>query len=78
MKLYLAIAALMLVLAAHADAEEETTIEQHFANFHSKVMEIGSDLSEKAATAFKKLEESEFATKARSWFEEQFAKLKGN
>ncbi|KAL7875076.1 hypothetical protein SRHO_G00060460 [Serrasalmus rhombeus] len=76
MRLYLAVAALMLVLLAHAEAQEEPTIEQHFATFQTKVMELGKDLSEKATAAFKKLEESEFATKTKSWFDEQMTKLK--
>ncbi|KAL7886665.1 hypothetical protein AOLI_G00043860 [Acnodon oligacanthus] len=76
MRLYLAVAALMLVLLAHAEAQEEPTIEQHFANFQTKVMELGKDLSEKATAAFKKLEESEFATKTTNWFNEQMSKIK--
>ncbi|XP_072535130.1 apolipoprotein C-I [Salminus brasiliensis] len=76
MRLYLAVAALMLVLATHAEAQEEPTIEQHFANFHSKIKEFGSDLTDKTMATFKEIEQSEFATKTRNWFSEQFEKMK--
>ncbi|XP_007231203.2 apolipoprotein C-I [Astyanax mexicanus] len=76
MRLYLAIAALVLVLAAHAEAQEEPTIEQHFANFHTKVKEFGSDVAEKTMATIKEIEQSEFAAKTKNWFTEQFEKMK--
>ncbi|XP_062847967.1 apolipoprotein C-I [Trichomycterus rosablanca] len=75
MKLYLALATLMLVLMAQCEAEEPS-IEQHFANFQAKMKEFGSDLTEKTASALKQIEESELATKTKSWFTEQMEKLK--
>ncbi|KAK1795464.1 hypothetical protein P4O66_010630 [Electrophorus voltai] len=76
MKLYLAVAALLLVLLAHTEAQEEPTVEEHFANIHTKLKEFGEDLSEKAISALKKLEESELASKTRSWITENIEKLK--
>uniref|UniRef100_A0A8B9KCJ9 Apolipoprotein C-I n=1 Tax=Astyanax mexicanus TaxID=7994 RepID=A0A8B9KCJ9_ASTMX len=76
MRLYLAIAALVLVLAAHAEAQEEPTIEQHFASFHTKVKEFGSDVAEKTMATIKEIEQSEFAAKTKNWFTEQFEKMK--
>ncbi|XP_051577018.1 apolipoprotein C-I-like [Myxocyprinus asiaticus] len=76
MKLYLAAAVLMLVFAAHTEAQVEPTLEQHFANFHTQVKEIAGDLTEKTKNAFAQFEQSEFAVKTKNWFTEQFDKIK--
>ncbi|MCJ8728919.1 hypothetical protein PDJAM_G00010020 [Pangasius djambal] len=76
MKLYLAVATLMLVLIAHSEAVEEPTIEQHFANFQAKLQEFGSDLTEKTTKVLKDFETSEFATNTKNWLNEQFEKVK--
>ncbi|MBN3313757.1 APOC1 protein, partial [Atractosteus spatula] len=76
MKLPVAIAVLVLVLAVHSDAAEEPTIEERFANFHTQVKEFTSDLTEKAKTTFEQIHQSEFAVKTRNWFSEQFDKAK--
>ncbi|TRY93415.1 hypothetical protein DNTS_014251 [Danionella cerebrum] len=59
-----------------ADAQDEPTLEQHFAKFQTQVKEIADDLAEKTKTAFQNIEQSEFGTKTRNWFNEQYAKLK--
>ncbi|XP_052000501.1 apolipoprotein C-I [Xyrauchen texanus] len=76
MKLYLAAVVLMLVLAAHTEAQEEPTLEQHFAKFHTQVKEIAGDMTEKTKNAFEQFEQSEFAVKTKNWFTEQFDKMK--
>ncbi|KAM9488413.1 apolipoprotein C-I [Clarias gariepinus] len=76
MRLYLAIAALMLVLIAHSEAAEEPTIEQHFANFHEKIKELGENFGEKATNAWRQLESSDFFSKSSDWFTEQFQNIK--
>ncbi|XP_056618719.1 apolipoprotein C-I [Triplophysa dalaica] len=76
MKLYLAAAVLMLVLAAHTEAQEEPTLEQRFAGFHSQIKEIADDLTQKTKNTFDQIEKSEFAVKTKNWFTEQFEKLK--
>ncbi|XP_052003353.1 apolipoprotein C-I-like [Xyrauchen texanus] len=76
MKLFLAAAVLMLVLAAHTEAQEEPTLEQRFANFHTQVKDIAGDLTEKTKNAFEQFEQSEFAVKTKNWFTEQFEKMK--
>ncbi|KAK7147444.1 hypothetical protein R3I94_010079 [Phoxinus phoxinus] len=76
MKLYLAAAVLMLVLAVHTEAQEEPTLEQRFATFQTQVKEIADDLTEKTKTTFQQLDQSEFATKTKSWFSEQYEKMK--
>ncbi|KAI2655265.1 Apolipoprotein C-I [Labeo rohita] len=76
MKLYLAAAVLMLVLAVHTEAQEEPTLEQQFAKFQTQVKEIADDLTEKTKTTFEQIENSEFAIKTKNWFTEQFEKVK--
>ncbi|TSL40955.1 hypothetical protein Baya_7034 [Bagarius yarrelli] len=65
MKLYLAVATLMLVLIAQSEAVEEPATEDHFANIYAKLGEFGADLTEKTTSALKQIEESEFATNAK-------------
>ncbi|KAK2903089.1 hypothetical protein Q8A67_007802 [Cirrhinus molitorella] len=74
MKLYLAAAVLMLVLAVHTEAQDEPTLEQQFAKFQTQVKEIADDLTEKTKSTFEQLEKSDFAVKTKSWFSEQFEK----
>nr|AMJ50238.1 apolipoprotein C-I [Plecoglossus altivelis]AMJ50239.1 apolipoprotein C-I [Plecoglossus altivelis] len=77
MKLAVAIAVLMLVFAAHTEAqEEEQTIEQRFATFQTQVKELTQDLAEKTKAALESIHQSDFATQSRSWFTEQFEKVK--
>ncbi|WP_233005575.1 hypothetical protein, partial [Exiguobacterium aurantiacum] len=75
MKLYLAAAVLMLVLAAHTEAQEET-LEQRFATFQTQVKEITENLAEKTKTAFDQIENHEYVVKTKSWLSEQFEKMK--
>uniref|UniRef100_A0A671Q514 Apolipoprotein C-I-like n=1 Tax=Sinocyclocheilus anshuiensis TaxID=1608454 RepID=A0A671Q514_9TELE len=76
MKLYLAAAVLMLLLAVHTEAQEEPTLEQQFAKFQTQVKEIADDLTENTKTTFEQLEKSEFAIKTKNWFTEQYKKVK--
>ncbi|XP_018931191.1 apolipoprotein C-I [Cyprinus carpio] len=76
MKLYLAAAVLMLVLAVHTEAQEEPTLEQHFTKFQTQVKAIADDLTEKTKSTFENLEKSEFVTKTKNWFTEQFEQIK--
>ncbi|GAA6109994.1 apolipoprotein C-I [Tachysurus ichikawai] len=76
MKLYLAVATLMLVLIAQSEAAEEQTIEEHFANIQAKFQEFGAGLSEKTTTVLKNLGDSEVLTKTKNWFADSFEKVK--
>ncbi|KAL2084272.1 hypothetical protein ACEWY4_019790 [Coilia grayii] len=77
MRLPVAIAVLVLVLAAHSDAEEaEPTLEQRFNQFQQQVVGLTDDLTEKTKTALEQFQNSDFAVKTRSFFSEQFEKLK--
>ncbi|KAM3613834.1 uncharacterized protein V6R79_005622 [Siganus canaliculatus] len=70
MKLYLAVAVLMLAFVAHTEAQEET-IEQKFATFNSQMSEFTRNLAEKAKTAMQDIN-----TKSANWFQEQFQRAK--
>ncbi|KAF4103240.1 hypothetical protein G5714_016123 [Onychostoma macrolepis] len=76
MKLYLAAAVLMLVLAVHTEAQDEPTLEQQFAKFQTQVKDIADDLTEKTKTTFEQLDKSDFAIKTKNWFSEQYEKVK--
>ncbi|XP_071388880.1 apolipoprotein C-I [Centroberyx affinis] len=76
MKLYLAVAVLVLALAAHTEAQEPETIEEKLANFGTQVTEFGKDLAEKTKNAFQDLHNSEVATNTRSWFQRQLDSMK--
>merc|ERR1712189_41919 len=66
MRLYLAVAVLMLAFVAYTEAQEET-IEQK--------SEVGKSLADRAKTTFDQIQTSEFASTTKSWFEEQVEKL---
>ncbi|XP_030250215.1 apolipoprotein C-I [Sparus aurata] len=75
MRLFLAVAVLMLAFIAYTEAQEETT-EQTFAKFGEQMTEMGKDLAEKAKTTFENINNSEFAVTSRNWFTQQLEKLK--
>ncbi|XP_069559979.1 apolipoprotein C-I [Brachyistius frenatus] len=75
MRLYLAVAVLMLALVAYTDAQGES-VEQKFQRFGEQFSEMGQTLAEKAKTTFQDLHNSEFAVSSRNWFTEQFEKVK--
>ncbi|XP_056142562.1 apolipoprotein C-I [Lampris incognitus] len=78
MKLYLAVAVLMLVFAAFTEAQDTETIDEQLSSFGTKVSELTQDLAEKTKNAFQDMHNSEFATNTRNWFQEQFAKVKSS
>ncbi|KAL7394301.1 hypothetical protein ABVT39_023839 [Epinephelus coioides] len=61
MRLYLAIAVLMLALVAYTEAQEET-FEQKFAKFTEQVTQVGQNLGERLKTGFDDIQTSDFAT----------------
>ncbi|XP_034553890.1 apolipoprotein C-I [Notolabrus celidotus] len=75
MRLYLAVAVLMLALVAYTEAQDDT-VEQKFAKFGEQMTELGQNLADKTQTAFQGIHESEFATTTRDWFAKQMEKLK--
>ncbi|XP_073342281.1 apolipoprotein C-I-like [Pagrus major] len=75
MRLFLAVAVLMLAFVAYTEAQEES-IEQKFTKFGEQMSAVGQDLAEKAKTAFENINNSEFAVTSRNWFAERLEKLK--
>ncbi|KAM8735107.1 apolipoprotein C-I [Acanthopagrus schlegelii] len=75
MRLFLAVAVLMLAFIAYTEAQEETA-EQKLAKFGKQMTEMGKNLAEKAKTTFENINNSEFAVTSRNWFTEQLEKLK--
>ncbi|XP_036928814.1 apolipoprotein C-I isoform X2 [Acanthopagrus latus] len=75
MRLFLAVAVLMLAFIAYTEAQEET-IEQKVAQFGERVTQVGQDLAEKVKTAFDSVHNSDAMTKTRDWFTEQFEAFK--
>ncbi|KAM4600319.1 apolipoprotein C-I [Polymixia lowei] len=79
MKLYLAVAVLMLAFAALTDAEEvDTTIQDRFTDFGTQISQGAQDIAEKTKQAFQDFHESEFVLNTKSWFERQFDKVKAS
>uniref|UniRef100_G3NGS3 Apolipoprotein C-I n=1 Tax=Gasterosteus aculeatus TaxID=69293 RepID=G3NGS3_GASAC len=79
MKLYLAVAVLMLAFVAYTDTEAqdaEQTVEQRFNRFGEQVAEVSKGLAEKAKTTFEEISTSQFAEDTRNWFQTQFESLK--
>ncbi|KAF1388184.1 hypothetical protein PFLUV_G00087570 [Perca fluviatilis] len=75
MKLYLAVAVLMLAFVAYTEAQEET-IEQRFATFRDQMAEMSKNLAEKAKTTFEQFQTSDLAVNSQNWFREQYESLK--
>ncbi|XP_073342283.1 apolipoprotein C-I-like [Pagrus major] len=75
MRLFLAVAVLMLAFVAYTEAQEES-IEQKFTQFGERVSQVGQDLAEKARTAFDSISNSEAVTNTKNWFSEHIEKLK--
>merc|ERR1711970_1314775 len=79
MKLFLAVAVLLMAFAAHTGAqEEEKTVEQRFAEIGAQVTEFSSTVAEKTKEAFEKIQTSETATVIRDWFSDTFTKVKNS
>ncbi|XP_034467316.1 apolipoprotein C-I [Hippoglossus hippoglossus] len=75
MRLFLAVAVLMLALVAYTEAQDDS-IEDKFARFGERMSEIGQTVAEKAKTTFDNIHNSDVAVNARGWFEERFQQIK--
>uniref|UniRef100_A0A3Q4AWR8 Apolipoprotein C-I n=1 Tax=Mola mola TaxID=94237 RepID=A0A3Q4AWR8_MOLML len=69
MKLYLAVAVLMLAFVAHTEAQEEETVGSTFTRFGDHVTDMTRGLVDRTRDAFHKIKTSDFATKTKNWFE---------
>ncbi|KAM4581580.1 apolipoprotein C-I [Odontesthes bonariensis] len=75
MRLYLAVAVLMLAFVAYTEAQEEA-VDDKFSQFGQQLGDFGKSLAEKAKTTFQDIQDSEFAVTTRNWFSDQFEKMK--
>ncbi|XP_018553808.1 apolipoprotein C-I [Lates calcarifer] len=75
MRLFLAVAVLMLAFVAYTEAQDDT-VQEKFANFGKQLSEMSLGLAEKAKTAFEEIHQSQFATETRSWFDQLIEKAK--
>ncbi|XP_060906193.1 apolipoprotein C-I [Labrus mixtus] len=76
MRLFLAVAVLMLALVAYTEAQEEETVEQRFAKFGNQMSEFGQNLADKAKSTFDDISTSQFARDTTNWFTERMEQLK--
>ncbi|XP_034409926.1 apolipoprotein C-I [Cyclopterus lumpus] len=76
MRVYLAVALLMLAFVAYTEAQDAETIEEKFSNFGKQMAEVSKNVAEKAKTAFQELHNSEFATESRTWVQKQIENIK--
>ncbi|XP_058504082.1 apolipoprotein C-I [Solea solea] len=77
MRLYLAVAVLMLAFVAYTEAQDEP-LEDRFSAFTAQVAEMSRNLAEKAKANVQEFQNSEFATKTKNWFTEQFEAVKNS
>merc|ERR1711980_37832 len=75
MRLFLAVAVLMLAFVACTEAEEET-VEQKLAKFGQRLTEMGETLAEKAKHTLEKIQNNEFTVMSRNWLKEKLDKMK--
>ncbi|XP_028327058.1 apolipoprotein C-I [Gouania willdenowi] len=77
MRLYLAVAVLVLALVAYTEAQD-ATMEEKMTQFGDQVTQLGKDFAEKAKNTFENIHNSETAENIRKWFNEQMEKVKKN
>ncbi|XP_068507877.1 apolipoprotein C-I [Syngnathus scovelli] len=71
MKVYLAVAVLLLALIAYTDAQDET-IEEKLSRYGDRVAETFKDMAANTKETFDNLGNSEFANSIKNWFKKQF------
>ncbi|KAM9353284.1 apolipoprotein C-I [Symphorus nematophorus] len=76
MRLFLAVAVLMLALVAYTEAQDEETFDKKISAFREQVVDVGRTLAEKAKTVIEQVNNSDMVTSARSWLTEGFETLK--
>ncbi|KAM9852698.1 apolipoprotein C-I [Aulostomus maculatus] len=67
MRLYLAVAVLLLALVAYTEAQDQT-FQERFQSFTQQVTDATRDLGDQTSAAFESFKNSEFAEKFRGFF----------
>uniref|UniRef100_A0A672YEM5 Apolipoprotein C-I n=1 Tax=Sphaeramia orbicularis TaxID=375764 RepID=A0A672YEM5_9TELE len=75
MRLYLAVAVLVLAFVAYTEAQEET-MEQKIANVGSQITEFGQQVAEQTKAALESFKNSETTQKIKSWADEYIEMIK--
>ncbi|XP_072316456.1 apolipoprotein C-I [Eucyclogobius newberryi] len=75
MKLYLAIAVLMLAFVAYTEVAE-ASVENRFNQFGQQVTDFGKTVAEKAKSAMSDFNQNENVQKAKNWFQERLEAVK--
>ncbi|XP_061110165.1 apolipoprotein C-I [Conger conger] len=78
MKLPIAIAVLVLVLAANTEAQDavEPTLEERFTKFGEQMQTLADTIKTKTMATVGDIHDSQFATDTRKWFTEAFGTMK--
>merc|ERR1712035_169393 len=77
MRLYLAVAVLMLAFVAYTDAQEDT-FEQKLKKFTDKITYLGRDAIEKAQTLANDFQNSEPVVTSKNWVSEQMQTIQAS
>ncbi|XP_072464085.1 apolipoprotein C-I isoform X2 [Notamacropus eugenii] len=70
------LAALLYFVAGPSPAQASPSVAEDFQHFQEKVKELADTVANKAKETFTKIQESEFSTKTRNWFKQNFQKIK--
>ncbi|HAZ7284821.1 TPA: hypothetical protein J8I68_004463, partial [Escherichia coli] len=77
MRLYLAVALLMLAFVAYTEAQD-VSVEERFNQFGQHMTEFGKTVADRAKTAMDEFNRNENVQKAKNWFQEKFDKIAAN
>ncbi|XP_072464079.1 apolipoprotein C-I isoform X1 [Notamacropus eugenii] len=69
-------ALLYFVAEGPSPAQASPSVAEDFQHFQEKVKELADTVANKAKETFTKIQESEFSTKTRNWFKQNFQKIK--
>ncbi|KAM8847112.1 apolipoprotein C-I-like [Synchiropus splendidus] len=72
MKLYLAVAVLLLAFVAYTDAQG---VEERFDEIRQQFAEMGQTFVEKAKSGFQQVQDSQIPEKVRNFFQEYYEKM---
>ncbi|XP_076008850.1 apolipoprotein C-I [Genypterus blacodes] len=78
MKLYLAVAVLLLALAAYTEAQDAGTFEEKVTQLGTQVSEVTKDWVDKAKVALEGIPTSEIATNMKTWVNDQISRMKAS
>ncbi|XP_029959109.1 apolipoprotein C-I [Salarias fasciatus] len=75
MRLFLAVAVLMLALVAYTEAQDDT-LEAKLNKIKDQFTEMGSNLADHLSTTFRNVQDSDTIESIKSWWAQQLERLK--